>query len=152
MALIYINYGDVPAKTEDFCCGEDVLDNFIREQAGHFVQKRLSAVTLLIDEDIRDVYGFYAISPYSRDGKALHEELRRYFNVDFVIPAWKIGKMAIDKRYQHSPNNKKNKKYGSILLQEAIRDIQSRAKEFYKKFGFRSIPNTSNQLARPLAE
>lgn len=169
MALIYVNYGDIPAKTEEFCCGVDELDEFIREHAGKFVQKGLSAVTLLIDEDTRDVYGFYAISPYSKDGKALHEEQQKYFNVGFVIPAWKIGKLAIDKKYQHSPNNEENKRYGSILLQEAIRDIQSRAangagalifvdtidkrvKKFYKKFGFRSLPNTSNQMARPLAE
>lgn len=169
MALVYINYGDIPAKTETFCCGEDELDTFIREQAEEFVAKGLSAVTLLIDEDTREVYGFYAISPYSRDGRALREEQRKYFNVDFAIPAWKIGELAIDKKYQRSKNNKENKRYGSILLQEAIRDIQSRAakgagalifvdainkrvKKFYKKFGFISIPNTSNQMARPLAE
>ena len=169
MALVYINYGDIPAKTETFCCGEDELDTFIREQAGEFVAKGLSAVTLLIDEDTREVYGFYAISPYSRDGRTLREEQRKYFNVDFAIPAWKIGELAIDKKYQRSRNNKENRRYGSILLQEAIRDIQSRAakgagalifvdainkrvKKFYKKFGFTSIPNTSNQMARPLAE
>ena len=56
-----------------------------------------------------------------------------------------------------------------MLLQEAIQEIQKRAdkgagalilvdaidkkvKKFYKKFGFSSIPNTSNQMVRTLAE
>lgn len=169
MSLVYVNYGDVEANIEAFSCGEEELDNFIKKQAGDFVQKGLSAVTLLIEEETRDVYGFYAISPFSIDGKALREEQSKYFNVTFPIPAWKIGELAIDKKYQRKKNKEECKRYGSTILQEAIRDIQQRAmrgagalifvdtinkkvKKFYKKFGFTSIPNTSNQMARPLSE
>ena len=169
MSAAYINYGDLPIATENFHCGETSLDEFIKEHAQTFIQKGLSAVTLLIEVETRELIGFYAISPFSIDGRALRSEQSKYYDVTFPIPAWKIGLLAVDKKHQRNSNRAEPKRYGSMLLQEAIQEIQKRAdkgagalilvdaidktvKKFYKKFGFSSIPNTSNQMVRTLAE
>lgn len=169
MAAAYINFGDLPVNTEHFCSGEPSLDEFIKEHAQVFINKGLSAVTLLIDVESRELIGFYAISPFAIDGRALRSEQSKYYDVTFPIPAWKIGLLAVDKKYQRNNNREAPKRYGSMLLQEAIQEIQKRAdkgagalilvdaidrkvKKFYKKFGFTSIPNTSNQMVRTLAE
>lgn len=79
---------------------------------------------------------------------------------------WCVGS---GKKYQRNAAQGMNKRYGSFLLQGAIQNIQKRArggasalifvdvinrpvKRFYKNFGFCSIPNTSNQMARCLRE
>lgn len=169
MSAAYINYGDLPISTDSFCSGESSLDDFIKKNAETFICKGLSAVTLLIEQETRELLGFYAISPFAIDGKALRAEQCKYYDVTFPIPAWKIGLLAVDKKYQRSANKETPKRYGSMLLQEAIQEIQRRAekgagalilvdaidkkvKKFYKKFGFASIPNTSNQMVRVLAE
>lgn len=112
---------------------------------------------------------YYSISPFSIYSSALGVEQSKYFDVRFPVPAWKIGMLAVAKKYQRNNSAPMHKRYGSMLLQEAIHDIQQRAKggagalilvdainkkvkRFYKKFGFTSIPNTSNQMVRPLAE
>lgn len=96
-------------------------------------------------------------------------EQSKHFNIKFPVPAWKIGMLAVAQKYQRKGLATNRKRYGSMLLQEAVHDIQQRAKggagalilvdainkkvkNFYKKFGFTSIPNTSNQMVRPLAE
>ena len=53
MAAAYINFGDLPVNTEHFCSGEPSLDEFIKEHAQVFINKGLSAVSLLIDVEPR---------------------------------------------------------------------------------------------------
>ena len=169
MPEVYVNYGDVPADVQSFTCDEPALDSFLKTRAASFIQKGLCAVTLLLDSDTREVLGFYAISPYAIDGAALREEQQKHFDVTFEIPAWKIGELAVHAKYQRNPKTGDSRRYGTMLLQEAIEDIQRRAargagalimvdtinrkvKKFYKKFGFASLPNVSNQMARPVDE
>lgn len=169
MAEAYIDYGSVPVDAEAFACGEPELDGFIRESAATFVEKGLCAITLLVDQDTHELLGYYTISPFSIYSSALGAEQSKHFNIKFPVPAWKIGMLAVAKKYQRNSSESAHKRYGSMLLQEAIHDIQQRAKggagalilvdainrkvkKFYKKFGFVSIPNTSNQMVRPLAE
>lgn len=169
MPEVYVNYGDFPADVESFTCNEPALDDFLKVRAASFIQKGLCAVTLLMDSDTREVLGFYAISPFAIDGAALRAEQQRHFDVTFEIPAWKIGELAVNAKYQRSGKEDECRRYGTKLLQEAIEDIQRRAargagalimvdtinrrvKKFYKKFGFVSLPNVSNQMARPVDE
>ena len=169
MSLAYVDYDESYEQLTTFTCGEPLLDDFIHKQAADFVRKGICAVTLLIETETREVIGFYAISPFAIDGDALREEQNKYYGVTFAIPAWKIGELAVATEHQRKPDKSKCKRYGTMLLQEAISDIQHRAvggagalitletvnlkvKKFYKKFGFTSMPGVSNKMARNLFE
>lgn len=97
MSLQFVNFGTRPAKTDTFDCGVESLNHFVRERAEVFVKKGLCAVTFLMDTDHDGVYGIHTISPFSVDSEVLREEQRKYYNVTFPIPAWKIGVLAVEK-------------------------------------------------------
>ena len=88
MSAAYINYGDLPIATENFHCGEPSLDEFIKEHAQTFIQKGLSAVSLLIEVETRELIGFYAISPFAIDGRVLRSVAPgiRFFRFSYVQP------------------------------------------------------------------
>ena len=83
--------------------------------------------------------------------------------VSFPIPAWLIGRLAVDRAYQR-------RHLGEILLCDAVWNIQKRAhqgagaliivdakdatvKHFYEKYGFKALSTQRNlKLARPVAE
>ncbi len=147
---------------DKFDCGVPALNDFLRESALRFVRQGLSAVRLLIDLDTEQVIGFYAISPLSIKSKHLSEQQREAYNVAFPIPAWLIGRLAVDKSHQGSG-------LGQALLLDAMQNIRKRAERgagalfivdakddkvaaFYKKYGFLSLPSAHRRLVRSIAD
>lgn len=141
--------GEVETGVAQFDCGEPELNFFLHNEAEHYVKTGLSAVKLLLDRESDRVAGFYAISPHSVKSEHLTREIRELYNVSFSVPAWLIGRLAVDIRYQgiHS---------GGALLQDALCNIKSRArngagamiivdaknkrvKKFYKKYEFSTL-------------
>lgn len=154
--------GAEPPAAGSFDCGEEELNEFIREDAHRFVKQGLCAVNLLIDTESSRIIGFYAISPLSIEAGKLSPRQREQYNVPFPIPAWLIGRLAVDKLYQ-------DKHCGEALLISAMENIKKRAangagaliivdaknkkiKNFYKKYGFSSLPSSGLKLAYPIAE
>ena len=163
MRPVFAYYGFTPVSLDDFTCGVPELDDFLRRDAARFVEQGLSAVKLLIDEDCKKAIGFYAISPATVQIKWLSAAQQNHFHVSFPIPAWLIGRLAVDRAYQR-------RHFGEILLCDAVLNIQKRAhqgagaliivdakdatvKHFYEKYGFTALYTQRNlKLARPIAE
>lgn len=162
MKLAFSYSGSELSAGYSFDCGEPELNAFIRDEAARFVKLGLSAVKLLIDTDSHRLAGFYAISPLSINIGRLSPAQRELYNVEFPIPAWLIGRLAVDRQYQGSH-------LGAALLLDAVKNIRSRAakgagaliivdaknkkiKNFYKKYGFSTLPSSGLRLAYPIAE
>ncbi len=150
------------AAPELFDCGEPELNSFLRNDAVHFVRQGLSAIRLLVDLDENKVIGFYAISPLCVELRRLSAKQREQYNVPFPIPAWLIGRLAVDRQYQ-------KQQLGGALLLDAMKNIRKRAekgagaliivdaknkkiKNFYKKYGFTTLASSGGlKLATPVA-
>ncbi len=161
MKLGFAYLGTVPVSAEQFDCGEPALNGFLRDEAARFVRQGLSAVKLLVDMEAQQVAGFYAISPLCVELSRLSARQREQYNVPFPIPAWLIGRLAVDKTYQ-------KQHLGGALLQDAMDNIRQRAdkgagaliivdakdrriKKFYKKYGFTTLDSCGGlKLASPI--
>lgn len=151
MNIALSSYRPDAYPVDDFACGVPALDDFIRNRASHFVGCGLSAVRVCLDLDARKVVGYAAISPISLAVRKLPAAMAERYGVPFDIPAWLIGKLAVDQGAQ-------GQHLGELLLFDALNDIAKRAeggagalvivdakdkqvKKFYKKYGFQSLPN-----------
>lgn len=147
---------------DGFDCGEDGLNHFLACEAADFGAKGLSATKLLVERETLRAVGFYSISPFCLARHFLADEQLSYYDVPFPIPAWLIGRLAVDSQYQGIG-------LGALLLHDAIVNIRSRAYDgagalvivdaknravrgFYKKYGFRSLNQAGLKLARPVTE
>ena len=163
MKPAFAGYGAYPVRLDYFNSGVPDLDDFLRCETQRYTTQGLSAVKLLIDTETDRIIGFYAISPVTVQIKWLSLAQQSHFKVKFPIPAWLIGRLAVDKTYQ-------NMHLGEALLFDAIANIQQRAdggagalivvdakndvvKRFYEKYGFRALSTSKGlKLARPLTD
>lgn len=160
MKLAFAYLGNIDVSSSPFDCGDSFLNDFLTEDAARFVEQGLSAVKLLVDQENSRVVGFYAISPMSIEIGRLSPEQRNQYDVAFPIPAWLIGRLAVDKAYQ-------KQHLGAALLRDAMTNITQRAaqgagaliivdaknkkiKNFYKKYGFSTLPSSGLKLACPI--
>lgn len=133
-------------NTIDFDCGDKDLNEFIKKDA--LKQKKEGWNTTYVATEIgcKKVIGFFALS---QDSITISSETKRKFGNEYTsIPAIKIGRFAVDKKYQ-------NKGIGQYILKYAIGfiiqnicpliggiyitlDAYSNKSEWYKKhFNFR---------------
>ncbi len=160
MAFGFRYLGEDALLPGSFDCGEPELNEFLLDDARRFVKQGLSAVRLLVDMDNEQVAGFYAISPLSVEAGRLSDAQRAAYNVAFPIPAWLVGRLAVDKRYQQ-------RHLGAALLLDAMNNIRKRSahgagalfivdaknkkiKAFYKKYGFTSLHSCALRMFRPI--
>lgn len=162
MEIAFAKLATQGVTVDCFDCGEDALNHFLVHEAADFGAKGLSATKLLVERETMRAVGFYSISPFCLARHFLADEQLSYYDVPFPIPAWLIGRLAVDSRYQGIG-------LGALLLHDAIVNIRSRAYDgagalvivdaktrvvrgFYRKYGFRSLNQAGLKLARPIAE
>jgi predicted GNAT family N-acyltransferase len=144
-------------KKDNFNCGKDLLDGYIKRQAGQDVKKRLSACFVLIDNE-NNVTGYYTLSNSSISRELLPLEIIRklpptYYNLPITL----LGRLAID-------NSNFGKGMGEKLLMDALKrafltsihqiasmavvvdPIDNEAISFYEKYGFILIPNSGKMF------
>lgn len=152
-------------KTHDvknFESGNDEVDNWFRTIAFQHQRKRLSATTVLVDQnDPIRVIGFHTI--------AMRGLLRKEdFPPNLVkglpqqIPCYTIARLAVSKSNQRQG-------YGEFLLLHALEQVNRAAGEvggvivfvdakdgatarFYEQYGFRSLPEAVDTLVMLVAE
>jgi hypothetical protein len=144
-------------EKKSFSCGYSMLDNYIQKQAKQDIKKDLSACYVLEDVQSHLVIGYYTLSSnsISRDDFPLDiiKKLpRSYKNLPTIL----LGRLAID--YNH-----KGKRYGELILMDALNrcveisktlgtlavvvdPIDSKAEDFYYKYGFILIPGTGRMF------
>jgi predicted GNAT family N-acyltransferase len=144
----------------NFCCGQDSLDHYIRNQASQDLKRRVSAVFVLIDEPESAVLAYYTLSSYTVDISVLNESFAKRLPRYPVLPATLLGRLAVD-------DTQKGKRFGELLLVDALRKsldaamqvaslaviaeaLGDSALSFYIKYGFQPFKQNPMKLYLPM--
>ena len=148
-------------RKNEFTCGKQLLDDYLKTQAGQDVKRRLSVCFVLADADYR-VKGYYILSSTSIGRELLpHSIIKKLPQSYHNLPATLLGRLAIN-------NAHKGQKLGELLLLEALKrsyevsvndvgsmavivdPIDYEAIQFYKKYGFILLED-SGKMFLPMA-
>ncbi len=139
-------------RKKEFSCGKEILDNYIRKQAGQDIRRKLSACFVVADEDPALIKGYYTLSNTSISLETIPESVRKRLPESYTsIPATLLGRLALDSRFQ-------GKGLSKLLLVDALKrcydtsqriasfavivdPIDPDAEKFYAAFGFIKLPD-----------
>ena len=130
-------------RLDEFSCGEQVLDDWLRRRAIANQTRGASRTFVVADQDGR-VYGYYAMAAGAVSHQMATGGVRR--NMPEPIPVMVLARLAVDHRAQGI-------KLGGALLQDAVNralvvsqntgvrallvhSLHDRAKSFYEHYGF----------------
>ena len=142
-----------------FSCGVEVLDSYLRKQAGQDLKKR-AAVPFVITPDGKTVAGYYTLSQYAVELDVIPEELARRLTRYPMVSVTLLGRLAVS-------SNFRGKGLGERLLMDALRRSLRSSQEvasvavvvdakdlsaanFYKKYGFIELPKIERRLFLPM--
>ncbi|MDA8254546.1 MAG: GNAT family N-acetyltransferase [Betaproteobacteria bacterium] len=134
-------------RLDEFSCGEQVLDDWLRRRAIANQTRGASRTFVVADQDGR-VYGYYAMAAGAVSHQMATGGVRR--NMPEPIPVMVLARLAVDHRAQGI-------KLGGALLQDAVNralvvsqntgvrallvhSLHDRAKSFYEHYGFEISP------------
>lgn len=137
---------DENQKINDFDCGQEDLNLFLKNHALSNQNRRLSSTVISYFES--KVIGYYTLSPAQIEKETLPVKLTKGLP-KYPIAAIRLGRLAIDQNYQ-------GKGFGEELLIHALRkclyiskeiggyvvivDAKNQtAKNFYEKYGFKEF-------------
>lgn len=141
-----------------FCCGSDLIDHYFTERVGQDIKRNLSKCFVAIDNDNGNEAGFYTLSAAQIPTLQLPDNLSKKMPRYDAVPASRLGRLAIDKRYQ-------GQGLGSVLIADALyRSSASslavyallvdakdeKAEAFYRHHGFIPCDGTPGTLFLPL--
>ncbi len=142
---------------KDFDCGNQLLNYYVKNQAGLDIKRKLSACFVLADIETDCIQGYYTLSNNSIPIGCFSEPIKRKLPPSYEsIPATLLGRLAIDKNY-------KGKGLGKILLIDALRrsykvskeigsfavvvdPIDKEAEQFYEKYDFIKLPDSGKMF------
>ena len=142
---------------KEFDCGKELLNNYLKNQAGQDVKRKLSACFVLVDNETNLIQGYYTLSNYSIPLRNFSEQIRKKLLKTYKsIPITLLGRLAIDKK-------KQGKGIGKILLIDALKrsytisneigsfgivvdPIDNEAKNFYGKYDFIEFPDSKKMF------
>ncbi|HEY3553442.1 MAG TPA: GNAT family N-acetyltransferase [Solirubrobacterales bacterium] len=148
-------------RGEDFSCGQELLDRWLRRYAGQG-EDRDSARTFVVTSDQGEVCGYYTLVAGQVEHEGATKTVRRGLSEHFPIPVVILARFAIDQRHQ-------GQGLGARLLDDALNRICRAAEEvgvravvvhaiddtaagFYERFGFRALSSSPRTLMVTLAE
>lgn len=144
-----------------FSCGNEVLDRYLKEQAGQDARRLVAAPFILIQiGDRKTIVGYYTLSAFGIDLKDLPVEVAKKLPTYPVVPVTLLGRLAVDERY-------KGQGAGEFLLVDALQRaftqsaqiaaaavvvdaIDEQAAGFYRHFGFIAFPGQPRRLFLPM--
>lgn len=142
---------------KDFDCGNELLNNYLKNQAGQDVKRKLFACFVLTEKDTDYILGYYTLSNNSIPLSCFPEQLLRKFPLSYKsIPTTLLGRLAIDHKF-------KGKGLGKVLLIDALRrcfeiskeidsfavvvdPIDRQAELFYEKYDFIKLPDSGKMF------
>ena len=143
-----------------FDCGRQELNGWLRQVARQHQDKGLSKTYVAISEEAPDrICGYYALTLAELESRHLPQAWRK--KLPRRIPGVRLGRLAVDKRYQ-------GKCLGELLLLDALIRVQriytqaggiglfvdaldELAAGYYRQFGFVSAPDNPLLLFLPAA-
>ena len=141
----------------DFDCGNDLLNNYLKNQARQDIKRKLSACFILTLIETDNVIGYYTLSnnsiPLSHFSKKIQSKLPESYT---SIPTTLLGRLAVDKKYQ-------GRGMGKILLIDALKrsftysqeigsfavvvdPVDNDARKFYEKYDFICLPDSNKMF------
>lgn len=144
-----------------FDCGQPMLNDWLKDRAGQFDRRDLSRTFVATRPGEKLVVGYYAISTHRVVYDALPaSETKGLPRLD--VPVVLIGRLAVDHTVQ-------GQGLGALLLVDSLRRslqiseqigiravevdaLDEVAKNFYLKFGFRSLLDDPRHLFLPMHE
>lgn len=141
-----------------FCCGTDILDRYFTERASQDIKRNLARCFVAIENEQQSIAGYYTLSAAHIPLLNLPEQLARKMPRYDAIPATRIGRLAIDKRYQGWG-------LGSVLIADALKKSSDasmgvyavlvdakdvNAEAFYRHHGFMPCIGRPHTLFLPL--
>ena len=142
---------------KDFDCGKELLNDYLKTQAGQDVKRKLSVCFVLADSDTKVIQGYYTLSNSSIPLSSFTEQIQKKLPKSYKsIPTTLLGRLAIDKKYQGNG-------IGKILLMDALKrsygisneigsfgiivdPIDDNAKGFYQKYDFIELPDSKKMF------
>lgn len=142
---------------KDFDCGKELLNNYLKNQVGQDIKRKLSACFVLTENETNCILGYYTLSNNSIPLSCFPEQIKRKFPQSYEsIPTTLLGRLAIDNKY-------KGKGLGKILLIDALRrsydiskeigsfavvvdPIDRQAELFYEKYDFIKLPDSEKMF------
>ena len=142
-----------------FACGEEQLDRYLQLQVSQDIRRRIANCFVAIDVATAKVAAYYTMSSASIPTHDLPIELTQRLPRYPTIPAVRIGRLAVDMRFQGSGLGK------ALLADAAIKAIDAapaafallvdakndQAVTFYKHHGFQQLESFPKILFLPLA-
>ncbi len=154
---IMIELLDKKHNRNEFDCGKELLNNYLKNQAGQDIKRKLSACFVLAEEETKNIQGYYTLSnnsiPLSNFPEQIKKKFPKYYS---SIPTTLLGRLAIDK-------NSKGKGFGKILLMDALKrsyeiskeigsfavvvdPIDREAELFYERYDFIKLPDSEKMF------
>jgi hypothetical protein len=141
----------------DFDCGKELLNSYLKYQAGQDIKRKLSACFVLAEAKTNNVQGYYTLSNNSIPLNSFSEQVQKKLPKSYQsIPTTLLGRLAIDLQYQ-------GKGLGKILLIDALKKsyeisqvvgsfavvvdpIDKEATIFYEKYDFIKLPDSKKMF------
>jgi ribosomal protein S18 acetylase RimI-like enzyme len=142
-----------------FRCGEEALDRYFQTQATQDIRRRIANCFVALEAASGQVAAYYTLSAASIPFVDIPPEVSKRLPRYPTLPAVRIGRLAVDKRFQ-------GRGLGATLLANALtRVIQAdatayalvvdakneRAVAFYQRYGFRALTGKPRTLFLPVA-
>jgi hypothetical protein len=143
-----------------FSCGKEVLDRYLKQQAGQDARRRVAAPFVLVEADSTNICGYYTLSAFSIELTELPSDIARQLPRYPVVPATLLGRLAVDSLLH-------GLKLGAFLLMDALQRayqqadhiasaavvvdaIDDEARRFYLHFDFLTFPEHQDRLFLPM--
>lgn len=145
-------------RREDFDCGEESLNLYLRRYARQNHERNIARTFVALDGGSQ-VLGYYSLASTSIEFKSLPENYAKRVP-KYPVPAARIARLAVDRSMQ-------GKGLGARLLVDALKRIltasteigmyivlvdakDDRAKAFYRHYGFVELANEPMTLFLPI--
>jgi GNAT superfamily N-acetyltransferase len=146
---------DKKHKRENFDCGEESLNQFLKKYARQNQEKGFGRTFVAILPDKREVLGYYTLSAGSVSFEIIPDKVPRY-----PIPTAHLGRLATDL-------SMRKQGLGELLLIDALQRVvlvaekvgiyavelfalSENAKNFYQKYGFVALNDDDKHLYLPV--
>lgn len=112
---IMIELLDKKHNRNHFDCGKELLNNYLKNQAGQDQKRKLSVCFVLSEPETNNIQGYYTLSNNSIPISHFPEYIQKKLPKSYLsIPTTLLGRLAIDKKEQ-------GKGIGKILLIDALK-------------------------------
>jgi ribosomal protein S18 acetylase RimI-like enzyme len=142
---------------DDFRCGADALDNYLKQQASQDVRRRVTSVWTAMEKTSGAIHGYYSLAmagvPLTLLPADLSARMPRYPSV----PAIRLGRLAVSVEAR-------GQGLGTFLLLDSMHRAlgnevawaafvvdakDDNARRFYERFGFASLVDDQRHLFLP---